>query len=309
MHTTNKRLFIITPLMLFGVISTFGVIQTAHSSLLYSASLKDGNYGGGFIVDTFTSCSDPDGSSCGDGDLSEIGITDTSNGVSYTNSNAVINYSLGRDGKGGSKQSTFRTTGTASVSFKADLRSHASGQPFVDNYGFNQFHGGQGTFGTGMSRNTGGDGTAGTSDDMVSIGWSTWHSGVWHNHATTAVLASYDQWHDLGFAWGGPGNVFEIWLDGVLMSSHTLPGGVTPTWGSSGFLLGSAYNFALGEIHERPFGNSTTHGVMFADLEIWDEYRANGATARIDPPVPEPATALLMGLGLAGLALRKKSNK
>lgn len=302
-HSKRAR----SALTLFGALLALGVMQPVYGTLLYSASLKNGDYGGGFIVDTFTSCGDPDGSSCGDGDLSNIGITNSANGVNYTSNNAVINYSLGADSKGGSRRSTFRTNGTVSVHFKADLQAFVSGQPFVDNYGFSQFNSGQGTFGTGLSRNNGADGTAGTTDDRISVGWSTWHSNVWYNHVPTPVLITgFEDWHDLGFAWGGPNDQFEVWVDGVLMASHDVPS--SGAWGTSTLGgLGSAYNFALGEIHERKLGNSSVHGIMFADLEIWDEYRAHGATqAQAPAEVSEPTTTALLVLGLLGASFARK---
>ncbi len=275
-----------------------------RATLLYSASLRNGDYGGGFMVDTFSSCSDPDGSSCTDGDYSNLGIVDGPDGVTYTNSDAVINYSLGRDGKGGFKQSGFRTHGTVSVSFRADLQDHADGQPFVDNYGFNQFRSGQATFGTSLVRSLGADGVRGTADDRVSLGWSTWHNNVWYPHVSTPVLMTYDEWHDLGLAWGGPDNDFEVWIDGMLVATHNLPGSVPKTWGSNLLGLGSAYNFALGEIHERIISNGTSYGITFADLEIWDEYRPFGATNAPGGGVPEPATLGLLAIGLLLLGNR-----
>lgn len=296
-----------------GVLCILGSGPNASATLLYSASLKNGSYGGGFIVDTFAynTCGDADGSSCGDGNLSNIGITNSPNGVTYTSNNAVINYSIGRD-HGSATQTSFRSQGTASVRFRADNQTHVNGSLFGDNYGFNQFYDGQGSYGSGLSRNLGADGIAKTSDDRVLVGWSTWHNNVWYAHPNT-TLVSYDEWHDLGLAWGGLTNDFEIWVDGVLIATHNLPTGVINSWGSSGLGLGSAYNFALGDIHQRGGAggatDATTYGVMFSDIEIWNEYLAQGGTAS---PVPEPATLLLLGSGLAGLggaAWRRKKKE
>jgi hypothetical protein len=289
-----RSLFAGTALWLSALLASSSV----QAGMLYSASLKNGSYGGGFIVDTFTSTSDPDGSSAGDGNLSNIGIVNTAAGVNYTANNAVINYSIGRD-FGGAMQTSFRTHGTVSVRFKASLQDHVGGQPFTDNYGFNQFNSGQGTFGTAMSRSIGTDGLAKTADDRVSIGWSTWHLGIsgnWRNHVAAPILLTYDDWHYLGFTWDGAAKKFEIWVDGVLRAADMLPSGATGSWGASWLGLGSAYNFALGEIHERAFGNSSTYGVTFSDLTIWDEYRTLGGT-QAPQVIPEPSTGFLLGIG------------
>lgn len=273
-----------------------GAGQSASAALLYSASLHNGDYGGGFIVDTFSSCTDADGSSCGDGNLSNIGIVDTAQGVDFTASNAVINYSIGRD-YGSSVQSSFRAQGTVAVWLRADVNAFRTGQPFTDNYGFNQFNSGQGTFGVGFGRIAGPDTVINTGDDRLSVSWGTWHNNVWYYHTVASpVQLELGRWNNIGFAWGGAGNDFEVWVNGVLAAPDNLPYGVAQSWGSSGVGLGSAYNFALGEIHERSVGNSSTYGISFADLEIWNEYRPLGATV-----VPLPATVWLLLPALAGV--------
>jgi MYXO-CTERM domain-containing protein len=290
------------------VVSVVGVAQIADASLLYNASLKDGDYGGGHKVGTGLGFIWNASGSVG-GNLGTLGIIDSSSGVTYTTRNDVINYSLGADGKGGFKQSTFREHGTVSVFFKADLATFASGQPFVDNYGFDEFNTGQATFGTGMSRNLGTD-LIDPSDDHVAFGWSTWHNNQWFAHVDGGeILLDFDQWHHLGLAWGGTTNDFEVWIDGTLAASNNLPVGKVLPWGSNFLGRGSAYNFALGMIHQRGFSNpGSPTGVMFADLEIWDEYRALGATM---PPVassaPEPSTMAIWSLlGLVGAGVKRR---
>jgi hypothetical protein len=280
----------------------FAVTHVVDAAILYSASLRNGDYGGGFQVGTYLVSSPWNRSGSLGGNLGTLGVVDSSAGVTFTTPNDVINFSLGADGK---DQAAFRTHGTVSVHFKADLSAFVTGQPFVDNYGFDQFNSGQATFGTAMSRHTGLDGFANTADDKVELSWNTWHSGVWYNHVDTTndeVLLDFDQWHHLGLTWGGPTNHFEMWVDGVLVASDNLPGSFSAWGGSNG-----AYNFALGEIHERMYGNSSPSGVMFADLEVWDEYRAMGNT---QSPVPEPTTLMIWGtlggLGLVAARRRKR---
>ena len=285
-----------------------GVVQVAQGGMLYQASLKDGDYGGGFKVGTYLSSSPWNASGSTGGDLSTLGIVDSPTGVTFTTPNDVINFSLGADGY---DRINFRKSGTVSVFFKADLQDFRGGQPFVDNYGFNQFNSGQATFGTGMYRNAGADGTAYTADDKVRFWWNTWHNSVWYNHVdTNEILLDFDQWHHLGLTWDEIPNRFEVWVDGVLMASDNLPS--SGAWGTSTG-LGSAYNFALGEIHERRFGNGSPFGVMFGDLEIWDEYRALGNTQPPTPPaVPEPAgLAIWSLLGMVGMvcAWRKRRKR
>ena len=111
------------------------------------------------------------------------------------------------------------------------------------------------------------------------------------------VLFDFDEWHHVAFTWGGPADNFEVWGDGALLASSNVPS--SGAWGSSSLGRGSGYNFALGMIHERAFSTGSPTGIMFADLEIWDEYRAFGS---YQPP--EPATIVMLSLG--GLTLLRR---
>lgn len=222
------------------LLCVLGFARLADGGLLYDASLKSGDYGGGFRVGTYDSSKPYNASGSTGGNLTTLGIVDSATGVTYTTPNDVINFSLGADGK---DQTKFRTTGTLSVRFRADLADFIAGQPFIDNYGFNQFNSGQATFGSGMSRHLGADRVAGTADDRVELGWNTWHNNVWHSHIDTAndeILLAFDTWHNLGLTWGGPNNDFEVWVDGTMLASNNLPASTVSAWGMSS----SAYNFA-----------------------------------------------------------------
>lgn len=284
----------------FGLAFLLAVISsTASASLLYQASLKNGAYGGGNQVDTFSSCSDPTGRTCGDGDLSNIGITDTTSGVVYTStepsgqSSALINWSIGAD-YGAATQSSFRTQGTVSVDFMADSSTHVGGNLFSDNYGFNTFRGGQSTFGASLGR---------TAADEVVLSWNTWHSNVWYNHGSATL--QYDQWYDIGLTWGGPDHAFELWVDGMLLAFDDTARGA---WGFGN----SAYNWGLGDNHQRSFDptSTSTAGVTFANTAVWDEHRACGDTLPCgNGSIPEPTTLALLGLGLAGIGYRRHCSK
>ncbi len=97
------------------------VTQPCRAGLLYDASLRNGDYGGGFKVGSYLSGSLWNASGSAGGTLSTLGIIDSASGVKYTTTYDVINFSLGADSKGGVRQSGFRSTGTISVMFRADL--------------------------------------------------------------------------------------------------------------------------------------------------------------------------------------------
>jgi hypothetical protein len=291
----QKKLTAALVLVLAGVPA-----QGALADLLFQASLKNGDYGAGYKVDLFSTCADHTGRVCGDGNLGEVGVADGPEGVTFLStqsdqqSNGVINWNV--RSLGTAVQTAFRTQGTVSIRLKADLMAHVPGHIYTDNYGFGTFNNGQGTFGGVLSRSLGPDSLAKTSDDRLSLGWSTWHNNVWDSHGSGAT--SYGEWHSVGLAWGGPTHPFEIWIDGALVAFDDTR--LSTSWGSSFLHFGSADNFALGDIHERGVdGENGAAGVLFSDIRIWNEYRALGDTT---PPVPLPAPAILLGSALAGLA-------
>ncbi len=288
--------------VLFAVVALQLGAGSAPASLLYDASLLNANFGGGFKVGAYLASSPFNASGSLGGNLGALGIIDSPTGVEFTTAHDVINYSLGADGLGGSYRTGFRTTGTVSVMFRANRVAFVNGQLFVDNFGFDQFASGQAAFGTALIRHNGLDGMPNTFDDRIEFAWNTWHSNVWYDHVDTAsdeVVTTFDAWHHLGLTWGGAVNRFEVWLDGQLLAIDNRNLG---EWGASYLGRGSAYNFALGEIHQRSNGDNSPRGIMFANLRIWDEVRPLGDTS---PPVPEPDALTLVGLfGLATATAR-----
>jgi len=261
--------------MVITMLSLAGPVSPTFGSLLFEASLRNGNYGAGQAINTFP----PNHG----GSPGVLGIVNTPDGVMFTStesngrSNALINWQLGA----GASNPTFRRTGTVSFWFKADRATHIGGGILGDNYGFNQFHNGQGTFGVGASRKVNG---AGSADDQVTVGWSTWHNNVWYDHTASQVpVLEYDRWYNIGFAWGGAQYNFEIWIDGTRIVARNLPVGVNFPWGVDSATAPSAFNFGLGDNHERGVdAYNSAAGVMFADLRIWNEYRAQGGTVSPD---------------------------
>ena len=115
---------------------------------LFSASLRNGDYGGGAAIPTMA----PDhGGSPG----SATGIVDCAGRDLYIDqsdgrSNAVlINWEIPA-----ANRTSFRTTGTVSFSFRADRELHVGGAILGDSSGFTTFRNGQGTLGGVMGRVT-----------------------------------------------------------------------------------------------------------------------------------------------------------
>jgi len=243
--------------------------------LMYQATLKDGNYGAGSAISPTT------------------GIVNSSEGVRFIStesdeqSNALINWALPAD-----LRTQFRSHGTISFMFKADRQNYVSGDILGDNYGFGEFNNGQSTFSVTSYRIANGPGIE---DDQFYIKWSTWHGGVWKYHPTAGqptVVLEYDRWYNLGFTWGGPTNNFEIWVSGDLKAQDSQAGAALP-WGDASMGTGSGTNIGLGDNHQRGVDDyNSAAGVTFADIRIWDEYRANGDTQATTGSVP-PATATM----------------
>jgi hypothetical protein len=244
--------------------------------LLYQATLKSGDYGGGSAVSPST------------------GIVDSSEGVKFVStesdkqSNALINWVVPAD-----RRAQFRSQGTISFLFKADRQNHVDGAILGDNGGFNSFNNGQSTFSAVTYRLPNG---SGVEDDQFHIKWSTWHNADWKYHPLAGqpnLVLEYDRWYNLGFTWGGPSNNFEIWVSGTLKAQDSQAGAALP-WGDASMGTGSGTNIGLGDNHERGVDqNNSIAGVTFADICIWDEYRANGDThPSAEDTIPTPTPTL-----------------
>ena len=233
----------------------------AARGLLYQATLKVGDYGGGSAIPPTT------------------GIVDSSEGVKFVptesdnQSNALINWAIPAD-----RRAQFRSQGTISLMFKADRQNHTNGEILGDNCGFDAFNNGQSTFSVASYRIPNG---GGVEDDQFYIKWSTWHNAVWVYHPPASqpnLILEYDRWYHLGFTWGGPINYFEIWACGALQAQDSQAGAALP-WGDASMGTGSGTNVGLGDNHQRDIDQyNSAAGVTFADIRIWDEYKAYGDT-------------------------------
>lgn len=269
----------------------------AHGGLFIDASLKSGDYGGGLTQDTMN----PNQG----GSPHVLGIQDWVEGVTFTptegdgRSNAVIYW------QPGVHREQFRRTGAIQFAVFVDSQVHGAmahgGDIWCDNYGWNQFNHGQATF----SCRTGpisGD------PSHFSLSWQALHGGNWYyvTGATAAVTLDYDHWYTLGYAWGGPDHDYEFSVDGVLVGTFDLPGGVSFPWGLSSPPSGT--NWGLGSLHERgirsPYAYGSCSGVTYADLKAWDEYVRLWEAEQV---IPEPATLSVLGLALLALARRRRA--
>ena len=242
----------------------------SFAELVHSASLRDGDYGAGTLIDTMP----PDHG----GAPHAPGVADSPDGVTYTatetdgRSNGLINYELG------AHRTSFLASGTVAVRIHAHRDTHATGSIFGDNNGFDTYHNGQGNCEVRIYRVPYEEGP---DDDRIRIVWSVLHpTYVWY-YPVNAVELDYDTTYELGFAWGGPDQQFELWVDGELAAGFDFPDGKTLPWGPGL----AATNFGIGDNHERGYDvYGSGPGITLSDLRIWDEYRAFGDTT--PPPSP-----------------------
>jgi hypothetical protein len=261
MPTAKKNIFSV----FCGLFLVFVFLGMAQAELLFEASLRNGDYGQGMAVDTM----DPDQG----GSPHVLGIVDSPDGVTYTateengRSNGLINWTISDE----TARNTLRSSGTISIWLTADMASLAAGSGgwlWGENFGFDQFRNGQGTFSIGASL---------VDDDHFRVFWNSWHNSVWYVVGETTL--SYGSWYNIGFTWGGAEHDFEIWVNGSLVSSYDLEDGVSFPWGRSN----SGTNFGIGDSHERGYNTyGSAVGVTFADVAVWNEYRAQGGTVAPD---------------------------
>lgn len=236
----------------------------AAGTLLFEASMRNADYGGGLVINTFG----PDHG----GSPGVPGVVTADDGTRFTatevsgRSNGLVNWQLPA-----ASRAPFRTAGTVSFCASADRLLFATGEIFGDNSGFSSFRNGQGAFGTGAALVPNGPGAA---DDQWSVGTHTWHNNVWVNHAPTPPL-EMDRVYRIGLTWGATPTQFEIWVDGQLISvdNNLQAVGQTLPWGG----FANATNFGFGDNHERgyPAYNSVA-GVTVSDVRIWAGYQQYG---------------------------------
>ncbi|SPD75486.1 exported hypothetical protein [uncultured Desulfobacterium sp.] len=250
--------------MFFAVVILLGSFSgSAQSDLLFSASMRNGDYGGGTAVDTM------DGIYGHGASPHVLGIVNSAQGTTFTStetdgrSNAIINWVISN----ATQRSNFRNHGTFSFWVRFDSATFCQGWVLGDNYGFDQFYHGQGTFGSHAYKK----------DDGVMLSWSAWWNSIWDYPYDNTNRLQYDRWYNVGYAWGGPDNDFEIWVDGVLVSARDWGSGYSFPWGMD--YPPSGINFGFGDNHERGYDSyGSVAGATFADVHIWNEYRVLGDT-------------------------------
>ena len=200
-------------------------------------------------------------------------------------------------------------TAPANASFFLDFENGSDGNPVADIAGvsFQDFNGFDAIY---ADARTGAYNA--TSDDMA----QTWGSGNWHHNGWFSV-------------WAGP----QATAQGMIVDFTENDG----TWFTTGYSSASAFTVEVwhtdgthvdfvGAANTTPTGNpfSGQMGYInaFADAgkaidylvlhdtgNFWIVDDMSGDASRVGEPVPEPATLLLVGGGLLGMAARRRKRK
>ncbi|MEZ5301327.1 MAG: LamG-like jellyroll fold domain-containing protein [Verrucomicrobiales bacterium] len=117
----------------------------------------------------------------------------------------------------------------------------------------------------------------------------------------TGFGVNYDaDWDHFAFTYDEVTGVGSVFLNGLLVGSNDGPDGEALTWPAGPMLLGQAFDGG------GPFSGTGNSDALIDELRIVDAaiqpYRFMIGTF----PVPEPSRALLLALGMAGFALRRR---
>ena len=160
--------------------------------------------------------------------------------------------------------------------------------------------------------------------DANIIGWQNWQTQVdWADgySQTHSVYGTFDDWRlpttlvpdptctnrasaeGYGCTGSEMGHLFII--DGISASSPGLFTSVQASWYWSGTLdLWDGSDWSAWRIHA---GGTGTQAQVDWDLRYYNNYPAWAVRDGDIAPIPEPTTALLMGIGLIGLSIKKRA--